>query len=119
MSRLLITCVILLFSVAAAEAETLKLSLRDAMNMALENNSQIKAARFKSQAAGQGVESANSRYLPAVSFEETLLASNAPTNLFMMKLGGVLSPRSSRYGPVGDKRTRLDYSPPLNILRVY
>jgi len=86
MCRLLITGTILLFSVAAAGGETLKLSLRDAMGMALENNSQIKASRFTSQGARQGVESANSRYLPAVSLEEALVASNSPTNTFMMKL---------------------------------
>ena len=86
MSRLLIISVVLLFYVAAAGAETLKLSIKDAISMALENNNQIKAARFTSQAAAQGVQSANSRYLPAVSFEETLVASNSPINTFMMKL---------------------------------
>ena len=86
MSRLLIICAVLLFSVAAAGAETFKLSINDAISMALENNNQIKAARFTSQAVHQGVQSANSRYLPAVSFEETLVASNSPTNTFMMKL---------------------------------
>ncbi len=86
MYRLGLICTVILLSVAAAGAETLKLSLRDAMGMALENNSRIKAARFASHAALQGVESVNSRYLPAVAFEETLAASNSPTNTFMMKL---------------------------------
>ncbi|MEI7816511.1 MAG: TolC family protein [Desulfuromonadales bacterium] len=86
MYRLLIMIVVLQFSVAAAAAETLKLSLRNAMSMALENNSQIKAARFNSQSSRLGVDSANSRYLPAVTFEETLVASNSPINTFMMKL---------------------------------
>lgn len=86
MSRLLITCAVLLFSVAAAGAETFKLTVKDAISMALENNNQIKAARYTSQAVRQGVVSANSRYLPAVSFEEALIASNSPTNTFMMKL---------------------------------
>ncbi len=86
MSRLILICAVLLASVAAAGAETLKLSLKDALGMALENNSRIKAARFTSQAAAQGVQSANSRYLPALSFEETLMASNSPVNTFMMKL---------------------------------
>ncbi len=86
MYRLLLTGAVLLWSVAAVEAEPLKLSLRDAMNMALENNNQIKAARYTSHAARQGVNSANSRYLPAVAFEETLAASNSPVNTFMMKL---------------------------------
>jgi outer membrane protein len=86
MYRLLITSAVLLFLAAAADAETIKLSLRDAMSMALENNNQIKAARFASDAAGQGVNIANSRYFPAVSFEETFAATNSPTNTFMMKL---------------------------------
>jgi outer membrane protein len=86
MTRIVTTCAVFLFSVAAAEAETLQLPLRDAIRMALENNSQIKAARFTSHAARQGVKSANSRYLPAVSLEETLIASNSPTSTFMMKL---------------------------------
>ena len=86
MSRLILICAVLFASVAAAGTETLKLSLKDALGMALENNSRIKAARFTSQAAAQGVQSANSRYLPALSFEETLMASNAPVNTFMMKL---------------------------------
>lgn len=85
MRQLLIACAVLLFT-TAAEAETLRLSLKDALSMALENNNQIKAARFNSQAAQQGIESANARYLPTVSFEETLVASNSPVNTFMMKL---------------------------------
>jgi len=86
MYRILLTCAVLLVSVAAAGAETLKLSVKDAISMALENNNQVKAAVHTSHAARQGVVSATSRYLPAVSFEETLAASNSPTNTFMMKL---------------------------------
>ncbi len=86
MSRLLITCAVLFCSVAAAGAETLQLSLKDAISRGLENNNRIKAARYTSQAASQGVESATSRYLPALAFEETLVASNSPINTFMMKL---------------------------------
>jgi outer membrane protein TolC len=86
MFRILISCSILLTSIAVAHSESLKLSIKDAVNMALENNNQIKAARFTSQAAAQGVRSINSRYFPAVAFEETLVASNSPTSTFMMKL---------------------------------
>lgn len=86
MYGLLITCAVLLFSAAAVGAETSKLSLRDAIGMALENNNQIKAASYNSHAANQGVAIANSRYLPLVTFEEALIASNSPVNTFMMKL---------------------------------
>lgn len=86
MGRLLLTCAALLLTAAAVEAEPLKLSLKNAISMALDNNSRLKAASFTSQAARQGVESANSRYLPTISLEETLVASNSPTSTFMMKL---------------------------------
>lgn len=117
MSRLVITCAVLLFSVAAAGAETLKLSLRDAMSMALENNSQIKAARYNSQSARHGVESANSRYLPAVSLEETLIASDSPTNAFMMKLDeGRFSPADfASPDSVNNPSARHDFKTALSI----
>jgi outer membrane protein TolC len=85
MSRLLVICAVLLCA-SAAEAGTPKLSLRDALNMALENNSRVKAANFNALAVRQGVESVNARYLPTVSLEETLVASNSPVTTFMMKL---------------------------------
>ena len=86
MYNFLITFAILLFSAVAADAETVKLSLKDAVKMALENNNQIKAASYNAHAVSQGIDGANSRYMPAVSFEETLVASNSPVNTFMMKL---------------------------------
>ena len=86
MRRLTIICTLLVLSAATANAETLKLSIKDAINMGLENNNQIKAARFTSQATSQGIQNANSRYLPVVTFEESLVASNSPVNTFMMKL---------------------------------
>ena len=86
MLRIAIIYVGIVFTVVTAEAETMQLSLRNAITLALENNNRIKAAQFTSQAAKQGIKSANSRYLPAISFEESLIASNSPTNTFMMKL---------------------------------
>ena len=86
MHRLLIICAILSFSTAATDAGATELLLKDAISKALVNNHKIKAANFNSQVVAQGVHSANSRYLPTVAFEETLVASNSPTNTFMMKL---------------------------------
>ena len=86
MHHLLVLSAVIFCSVAIAGAETSKLSLKDAIGMALENNNHIKAASFNSQAASQGIASANSRYLPVISFEEALVVSNSPTNAFMMKL---------------------------------
>jgi len=86
MFRLFLAAAVLSCTAAIAAAGTVQLSLRDALNMALENNNQLKAARFQSLAARQGVESAQGRYLPTISFEEALVASNSPVNSFMMKL---------------------------------
>jgi outer membrane protein TolC len=76
----------ILASVVSSGAGILKLTVKDAINSALENNSQLKAASFSSDAAKQGIKSANSHYLPSISFEETYVASNSPINTFMMKL---------------------------------
>ncbi len=116
MSRLLLTCVVVLLSVTAVRAEIVKLSLKDAMSMALENNNQIKAARFNSQAAALGVTSANSRYLPAVSFEETLMASNSPVNTFMMKLDeGRFTNNDFQISNLNNPSARHDFKTALSI----
>lgn len=86
MFRFIAVMSVLLISVTAVRAETTRLSLKDAIRLALENNNRIKAAKYSSQAVQQGIESANSRYLPAVTFEETAAISNSPSSAFMMKL---------------------------------
>lgn len=63
-----------------------KLTLKAAVNTALEQNRLVKAASYSADAAGQGIAIANSRYYPGIFFEETFAASNAPTQTFMMKL---------------------------------
>lgn len=116
MRRLLLTCAVLLLSVAAAEAETLKLSLKDALSMALDSNNRIKAARFHSRAADQGIASANSRYLPAVSFEETFAASNSPTNTFMMKLDeGRFTQNDFAIGTLNSPSAQHDFKTALSL----
>ena len=66
--------------------EVQKLTLKVAVNTALEQNRLVKAAGYSSDAASQGIAIANSRYYPGIFFEETFAASNAPTQTFMMKL---------------------------------
>ncbi len=114
--RLLYASAALLFSVAVADAETLTLSLRDSMRMALGNNSQIKAAVYSSQAARQGVVSANSSYLPVVFFEESLVASNSPTTTFMMKLDeGRFTQNDFQISTLNSPSTSHDYKTALSI----
>jgi outer membrane protein TolC len=116
MSRLLVACAFLLISVAPAGAEVVKLTLKDAMSMALDNNNAVKAARFRSQAAGQGVQSAESRYFPAITFEETLTASNSPTNTFMMKLDeGRFTQEDFQIGNLNSPSASHDFKTALSI----
>lgn len=62
------------------------LTVKEAISRALDKNNLVRAAGFNAVAARQGVASTQSRYYPAISFEETLAASNSPTQTFMMKL---------------------------------
>jgi outer membrane protein TolC len=117
MYRILVIYAVLLLSVATAAAETVKLSLKDAINQALENNNQIKAAHFSSQAAQKGIAIAGSRYFPAIMFEETAVASNSPSSAFMMKLD------ESRFNPadfanpdsVNHPSTRHDFKTAVSV----
>lgn len=88
MKRTLGTLALLLMTATHADSASpavYRLTLNDAITMALEKNNSIKAAGYNAAAARHGVESAGS-YYPDLAFEETLSASNAPTRTFMMKL---------------------------------
>jgi outer membrane protein len=63
-----------------------RMTLKESVSTALEQNNLIKAAGYSATAAKQGVAIANSRYYPDIFFEETFATSNAPTQTFMMKL---------------------------------
>ncbi len=75
---------LLLLLVGKVEAQTL--TVKDAISLALEKNHFIRAVGHEVTAARQMSIIANSRYFPVISLEETLAASNAPTQTFMMKL---------------------------------
>ncbi|HEX9080413.1 MAG TPA: TolC family protein [Desulfuromonadaceae bacterium] len=70
----------------AEAATTVKLTLKDAIVMALEKNHLVKAAGFGAGAAREGIDVATSHYYPSLFFEEAFAASNSPTQTFMMKL---------------------------------
>lgn len=71
---------------AGAEPAVQRLTLKDAITMAMGNNNLIRAAEFGAKAAQQGTAIESSRFYPSLAFEEALVASNAPTQTFMMKL---------------------------------
>jgi outer membrane protein TolC len=86
MSSLFIALSILVFSVGAASAETYRLNLKQAIAMSADRNNLVRAAGFTAEASRQLVGIAGSHYYPKISFEEAFIASNAPTQTFMMKL---------------------------------
>ena len=65
---------------------TLQLTLKEAINMALENNHRIKSAALNAQSSQYSANIAASGYYPNLYFEEAVNASNSPTQTFMMKL---------------------------------
>ncbi len=67
-------------------AEEMKVSLKEAINLALAENHLLKAATYEHVAAEKDVWASRSRYLPRIYLEETAASSNAPTRVFMMKL---------------------------------
>jgi len=69
-----------------AGAGNRRLSIQDAVNIAAGSSNQVRAARFRAEAAQFDVDIAGSRYLPRINFEESFAASNSPTQTFMMKL---------------------------------
>lgn len=77
---------LLLLPAGTAFGENLKLSLKECIHMALDKNNRIKEASFGNLAASQAVPIASAGYYPRLFFEESLTASNSPTQTFMMKL---------------------------------
>jgi outer membrane protein TolC len=63
-----------------------KVSLQEAIRMAMESNHLLKAAGFERTAAERGISVSRSRYFPHIRLDENLSASNSPTHVFMMKL---------------------------------
>jgi outer membrane protein TolC len=81
---LLLVMMLLLLPTLAGAVETV--TYRQALELALERHSLVRAAAYERTAAGFDRQGTISRYLPTVRLEEVFGASNAPTRVFMMKL---------------------------------
>lgn len=106
---------VLLFSGAAIGGER-SLGLRQAIELALENNSLLQAAHYEQSAAEAGVAMSRSRYLPKITFEERAGITNSPTKAFMMRLDeGRFSLAGDLNHPptTGDFQTSLSLEQPL------
>jgi outer membrane protein len=93
-----------------------RMTLKEAVNTALEQNNHVKAAGYSADAASQGIAIANSRYYPGIFFEETFAASNAPTQTFMMKLDqGRFSQDDFQIGNLNHPSDHQDFRTALTI----
>ena len=89
---LLVAC---LLSTGTAPAFGDVVSLRDAINRALESNHLLKAAKLEQGAAREGIAVSRSRYLPRVLLESGAALSTTPSSVFLMKLDeGRIDPAS-------------------------
>lgn len=110
---------------AAAFAESGKVSLKEAINLALARNHLLRGASFERTAAEREVAVSRSRYLPRLRLDETLSASNIPTSVFMMKLnegrfsqGDFLIDNLNHPAAHGDFLTALTIEQPLFDLSI-
>ncbi len=69
-----------------ADAATMRLSLDDALKMARERNTMLKAQRAKNDQADARIVQSKQAYLPKVTLSETLLHSNDPGAVLVGKL---------------------------------
>lgn len=96
-------------------------SLRDAINRALEHNHLLKAAALERGAAQEGVAVSRSAYFPRVHLESGAALSNTPSSVFLMKLDeGRIDPESdftqqvlNNPGARGDFKTALKLEQPV------
>ncbi len=83
---LMSSLILIITSSTLKAAELEKISLREAVTRAMDQNNHARAARFQAEAARAGAAGASLHYLPSISLEESWSRSNLPVNTFMMKL---------------------------------
>jgi outer membrane protein len=116
MYRLLFLICLLILSVRVVGAESYHLRLNDAIIQAIDKNNLVRAAGSKADTAHQEISITESRYYPQISFEEALVASNSPTQTFMMKLDeGRFSQNDFQINNLNNPGTYHDYKTALVI----
>lgn len=121
MSRKIMPLIVMYFALLAAPALGETVTLREAVDWALESNNLLKAASFQRGAAEQEVAVSKSRYLPRVQAESGVVLSNTPSSVFMMKLDeGRINPTSdfaadtlNNPSPRADFRSSVSLEQPL------
>lgn len=87
-------------------------TLREAIERALQSNHLLKAASLERRSAQEGISISRSRYLPRVQLQSGAVISNTPSKVFMMKLDeGRIDPESDfRPDSLNDPSPRGDFS---------
>ncbi|MFN3426759.1 MAG: TolC family protein [Candidatus Thermochlorobacter sp.] len=86
--RLFLTvCTLLLALVSAAEAQVRRLSLNDALSLALEFNRELKVAKLEREKSGQSVREAWGNVYPALNLTGQFAHSFRNTNFFIFPAG--------------------------------
>jgi outer membrane protein TolC len=112
---IMLLCVLAL-SAGSATAETHSLSLKEAIALSLDKNNLVRSAGFTADAARQEIAITTARYYPGISFEEAFVASNAPTQTFMMKLDeGRFSQNDFQINNLNNPRTQHDFRTALTL----
>jgi outer membrane protein TolC len=116
MINVIILLCTLVVCAGSAAAETYSLSLKDAIALSIDKNNLVRSAGFTADAARQEIAIATARYYPGISFEEAFVASNAPTQSFMMKLDeGRFSQNDFQINNLNNPRTQHDFRTALTL----
>lgn len=93
-----------------------RVSLKEAVGLALTRNHLIKAATYDQQAAESGTAASRSRYLPRIFLEESAAVTNMPTRVFMMKLDeGRFTQNDFLVDNLNHPRTRGDFGTQFSL----
>ena len=126
MKKFCLAALVLLLLPSNLQAEGNKVTLKEAISLALANNKLIKAAEFEKTAATHGASATRSRYFPRIFLDESFTRSNSPTRVFMMKLdqgrftqNDFLISNLNNPSPTSDFRTAFTLEQPLFDLGIY
>lgn len=86
MKSLVVMLVLLSLFPSALWAADASVTLKEALDRALQQNRLVRGAAYEREAAERQVAVSRSRYFPRIMLDESFGASNSPTRVFMMKL---------------------------------
>jgi outer membrane protein TolC len=104
--------------------EELRFSLKEAVQIALENNHEIKAFKSSVSAGKSDISIARSTLLPQITFQEKFIRTDNPTSVFSFKLNQQRFSQSdfeisslNNPNPISDFETSLSFEQPILVIR--